>query len=401
LAQTVFDGYKTKPIYIAKLCSPPSAPNTYVVALAGTQFERPDGATGGPQVLLQYLVNSLGIEDAYSNIVLQSLVRAKVPDGANLILAGHSLGGMVAQNLPTLSKYTQHHWKTVRVVTFGSPFTNQPSLPNGVMRRFATKYDPIVVGTSGLFQPFYTWIDSGGLLDFHGAYPNSVDLLHYDGFADLDGSGQLRIDSKQESRWPANLSQLPTSGCTQLRYRNPPTIRDNWAGKDGEKMRWHTEFAAAQSQTEQNLIAEQIGMRGMELEAASRGYKLIWPQPGEQRAPGYGVDAIYLDPQTGAYVIGEAKGGYNFPTNADPVTFLEQNVLQNAYGCLQGTIGWAQTSLEAVTRSLTKQDPEVRAAGQVLNALRANYPVRVEVFWTEQQQGWPGVTRHFVTDSQP
>ncbi len=122
--------------------------------------------------------------DNYSRTIVKSLIQMGVPPGANVILAGHSLGGMVAQNLPVLPElgYNQR-WKTVRVITFGSPIMNQLRLPDSITRRFAVWGDPVVtqasywaakIGFKSMFFPpdisgwsrKPIWIDGGpGFLD--------------------------------------------------------------------------------------------------------------------------------------------------------------------------------------------------------------------------------------------
>jgi hypothetical protein len=152
-----------------------------------------------------------------------------VPPGANVILARHSLGGMVAQNLPVLPElgYNQR-WKTVRVITFGSPIMNQLRLPDSITRRFAVWGDPVVtqasywaakIGFKSMFFPpdisgwsrKPIWIDGGpGFLDpigLHLAYPNSFDLKGYDALGDQPGSQVLQLDAAHERQWATDFSQ--------------------------------------------------------------------------------------------------------------------------------------------------------------------------------------------------
>lgn len=96
LAKLVFRNYEDKPILIAPLCN---QPNVYLVALSGTQFK-----AGRPTGLEEIFATALRQVDNYSRDVVQSLIQTRVPPGATIILAGHSLGGMVAQNLPVLPK---------------------------------------------------------------------------------------------------------------------------------------------------------------------------------------------------------------------------------------------------------------------------------------------------------
>lgn len=140
--------------------------------------------------------------------------------------------------------------------------------------------------------------------------------------------------------------------------------------------------------------AEEIGEAGMAAEARARGY---WELLPPQKASGVpqGFDGVYWDPQTGALVIGEAKGGYNGAALDD--------ILGRGYGARQGTLDWAEPAAQRVTRSLKTNDLEVRYAEQFLfRALKdRKVPVRIEVFHTDVVGGAPGVTRHYVTDSLP
>lgn len=229
LAQLIFSNYQTEPIFIAHLCSPPSPPDTYLVALSGRQ----SGKTGQAVGVEAIIESALRQEDGYSRAVQQSLVKLGVPPGANIIVAGHSLGGMVAQNLPLLTQ----EWPFRRVITFGSPIMNQLRLPAATTRRFAVRGDLVVIeapywaarlGAKTLFYPadisgfsgLPIWVDGGrGFLnpiELHDAYPHSVDLLSYDALGDFRGSGILELDSARMARFPAALNQQPA--------RAPPCI---------------------------------------------------------------------------------------------------------------------------------------------------------------------------------
>ena len=84
-----------------------------------------------------------------------------------------------------------------------------------------------------------------------------------------------------DDAWLLSCGREKRAAC--LRYRNPPTTSDHWAGDDGGRMSWHTGSIHASTQDERNRIAEQIGIQGMEREAAKRSYWLRWmPQPWER-----------------------------------------------------------------------------------------------------------------------
>jgi hypothetical protein len=187
VAALVFDNYGKAPILIGKV---DGTRNRYLVALSGTEFKARQ-ATG----LLEDIAASINHLDGYSLFVLSALVEYDdgrgVPPGSELLLVGHSLGGMVAQNVAG-NRQRFFHWKPVRVITLGSPKTT--FLPQALpVRLFAGKGDPVVslsaAAAFGLFEQI--WIDSGARgkgwalgFEHHLNYPSSVDLPRFNASGD-------------------------------------------------------------------------------------------------------------------------------------------------------------------------------------------------------------------------
>lgn len=74
--------------------------------------------------------------------ILQALRTHGVPAGAQLIIAGHSLGGMDAQNVARNTQLRNYGYRPVNVMTFGSPITVDDDPAIGYSR-FASRTDPV------------------------------------------------------------------------------------------------------------------------------------------------------------------------------------------------------------------------------------------------------------------
>ncbi|MGN6377952.1 MAG: hypothetical protein ACTHNU_03275, partial [Gaiellales bacterium] len=222
MATVVFDGYHTQPILLAALCN---RPNTWLVTMTGYQTANVwwacvwanldcAGKYGQATGIEEILATSLGMQDNYSFSLVQGMTGKHVPPGSKIILAGHSLGGMVAQSLPVnpaLGFSTR--WHAVRVLTFGSPVMNQRPLPAGMVKRFATQgyalgirrrfqIDPVVLKAPEWYTDFNlpkpvpfelptakntTMVGVEGqwtLPVLHLSYPKSADLKGYDAWGD-------------------------------------------------------------------------------------------------------------------------------------------------------------------------------------------------------------------------
>ena len=87
----------------------------YVVALSGTETIVENQTTTVKEDLLS------GFELSNEYVVnVKNAIIDRIPAGSNIILAGHSLGGMVAQQVAA-DKYIKDNYEVLNTVTFGSP----------------------------------------------------------------------------------------------------------------------------------------------------------------------------------------------------------------------------------------------------------------------------------------
>ena len=86
----------------------------YLVTMSGTEM-----VSGQSTGYLTDLLSGFNLNNAYyKNIV--NVITGNIPTGSNLILAGHSLGGMVAQQVAGDST-VKSKYNVMNTVTFGSP----------------------------------------------------------------------------------------------------------------------------------------------------------------------------------------------------------------------------------------------------------------------------------------
>ncbi|MDG4856884.1 lipase family protein [Streptomyces sp. T-3] len=94
----------------------------HVLLLPGTSFGRLSNST--PQDLIGAFDAALRTDTTYSRAVKQLVLRAGVPVGSELMIVGHSLGGITAINLATDLDFVSTY-RLTHVVTVGSPIDNK------------------------------------------------------------------------------------------------------------------------------------------------------------------------------------------------------------------------------------------------------------------------------------
>ncbi|MEC3917893.1 lipase family protein [Nocardia sp. CDC160] len=94
----------------------------HVVLLPGTSFARLSNAT--PQDVVSCFDNLVHIDTTYTRAVRKLLADAEVPEGSEVMLVGHSLGGITAINL-ACDPVTAAMYRLTHVVTVGSPIDNK------------------------------------------------------------------------------------------------------------------------------------------------------------------------------------------------------------------------------------------------------------------------------------
>ena len=115
LAAYTFGGYfDSRPVARVRIVNATN-PDTYLLLLSGMQ-PRLGGSTNVGDALIS-LFNVQGL-DSYRLAMIDAI--KDLPSGSTLILAGHSQGGMEAQN-GVANLVERHGFKVPQVITFGSP----------------------------------------------------------------------------------------------------------------------------------------------------------------------------------------------------------------------------------------------------------------------------------------
>ena len=145
----VRDGYNQGtlgPISITKgtLKNGLSSKTVYLITLSGTEI-----VLNQSTEVVTDLLSGFNLKSAYYYNVVNTVL-ANVPVGSNLIIAGHSLGGMIAQQVaadPTLkAKYN-----IINTVCFGSPLLSAGSR-EGTVKRLGDVSDPVPYLSGSLFN---------------------------------------------------------------------------------------------------------------------------------------------------------------------------------------------------------------------------------------------------------
>ncbi|MFE6891175.1 hypothetical protein [Streptomyces sp. NPDC057694] len=118
----------------------------HVVLLPGTSFGRVSNST--PQDLVGAFDGILRTDTTYTRSVKQMLLRAGVPDGAELMVVGHSLGGITAVNLACDLDFVSTY-RLTHVITVGSPIDNKrPADPTTRVVSLVNEHD-VIPGLDG------------------------------------------------------------------------------------------------------------------------------------------------------------------------------------------------------------------------------------------------------------
>ncbi len=128
-------GIGTMSISKAKLIENGKTKNVWFVALHGVEGE--DQVDNWDSCLKA----AGGKNNPYLKQVKKTM-KNNIPKNANVVLAGHSLGGMVAQQLRA-DTTVKKNYNVLYTVTFGSPLINVSGKPEGKLNRLAAKGDPV------------------------------------------------------------------------------------------------------------------------------------------------------------------------------------------------------------------------------------------------------------------
>lgn len=161
-----------------------------------------------------------------------AVIKQTVPKGANLILTGHSLGGMVSQQAAA-NKTMQKNYNILHVVTWGSPLIAKGQI-EGQLHRMCAAGDVVPLMSE------YTFTDTDAQLnDRNREEADVIPVIqsHVDGYNDKDawkdydaigvkgGNAVLKMDDDTTLRFNAPKNENPT-GSAWLAFNN----KGNWTG---------------------------------------------------------------------------------------------------------------------------------------------------------------------------
>ena len=148
ICDLVYDGYNKGtlgPITITRgtLKKGYSTKNVYLVTLSGTEWVFNQSTEA-----LTDLFSGFNLKSAYYYNVVEVILE-NIPRGSNLILAGHSLGGMIAQQV-SADVYVKAYYNVLNTVTFGSPLL-AAGFREGTIKRLGDISDVVPLLSSNLF----------------------------------------------------------------------------------------------------------------------------------------------------------------------------------------------------------------------------------------------------------
>lgn len=199
LAQQIFSQYGTgQPIGITTVGN-----NTLLVTVAGTEFNWGQGNNPGTAID-SGLGDTTNIYEQEVNAAIRQYIKDHhLPPGTNVIIAGHSLGGMVAEQDASNNSQNMlgaYSYDVTNVITFGSP--NLTTHQSGVAyQQYFDQYDDVPFLNGAQILPALGFLGLGGTIIaglIMNANPNLKaqylgetyipDLSHYSNPGDAHGA---------------------------------------------------------------------------------------------------------------------------------------------------------------------------------------------------------------------
>ena len=158
--------------------------DVYLVCLSGTEMVE-NQSTGYWTDLLA----GFEFDNDYSKNVVSTIL-ANVPAGSNLVIAGHSLGGMVAQQVAADSSI-KDAYNVMNTVTFGSPLIEGFSR-EGTVKRLGDTSDVIPFASVSTINGGLIW-QAAGLNREDGGYGTDLMGAHCESYARADVWGAYDV----------------------------------------------------------------------------------------------------------------------------------------------------------------------------------------------------------------
>lgn len=148
LADQVYRGYldfgEAGPISITPahlLDASGSNQAVFLVTMSGTDLAAVKAEGSATGLWEDFLVGFFNLGNSFEESVVKA-IQGRVPAGSKLILAGHSLGGMIAQEVAADDRI-KNNYQILNTVTFGSPLISALSFREGDVKRMGD-YDDVV-----------------------------------------------------------------------------------------------------------------------------------------------------------------------------------------------------------------------------------------------------------------
>lgn len=137
-----FDGdYEPIGICKAKLINNNKIENVYLVTLLGTKFAYNKKSGWQATDIINDVLAGFDINNPYLDVVKNAIL-STVPQGSKIVIFGHSLGGMVAQEVAGDTEI-KDEYQILNTVAFGSPLCAYNNGREGVVKRMCDKRDII------------------------------------------------------------------------------------------------------------------------------------------------------------------------------------------------------------------------------------------------------------------
>jgi len=154
--------------------------DVYLITLSGTEMVENQSTGYLTDLLSGFCLNN----KYYSNTV--KIIENNIPEGSNLILAGHSLGGMICQQVAADSDI-KADYNVLYTVTFGSPLLAAGSR-EGTVKRLGDTSDVIPYMSGSLFNNT-VWAVAG-LNRENGGYGTDLLAAHTESYLRSDVWGK-------------------------------------------------------------------------------------------------------------------------------------------------------------------------------------------------------------------
>jgi len=206
ICQLGYNGGELGPIVITKgtIEKDGVISDVYLIALSGTELLFNQSTD-----ILTDLMVGFNQDNAYLKNAVSAIVN-NIPYGSNLILAGHSLGGMVAQQVAGHDQI-KSLYNVMNTVTFGSPLISEGKR-EGTVKRLGDSSDivPYLSVTGHL-----VW-QVAGLNRENGGYGTDVSTAHTESYSRVDLWGKYDVTGTK-----FGTAKLTLDLSTQSFYQSP------------------------------------------------------------------------------------------------------------------------------------------------------------------------------------